>query len=128
MEISGLGTLGVNPKSVDGGGVFVHRGSGGNVLGSGTWTATKLISFVDFGPTPAFTPDVRSGIANISVRLVGVAAGGGAVEFDAVLRIQCNLPDVIPSLDEGVRLNVKGGSNFNSEAGGATVFILPSAA
>jgi hypothetical protein len=123
IEISGTGTLSLHPKSATGGGTFVHRDGAGNTIASGTFTATHLISFQSYGPSPATPPDFHSGKALIGVRLFPGGAGPG---IPAILRIQCAIAgSALPAnLEEGIRLTVPGGVNFNREAGGATVFIL----
>ncbi len=124
IELSGSGTLSVFPKSVTGGGTFTHKDANDNVLGSGTWTATELLSFQHYGasPVPGFPATFRSGNALIRAHLT---AGGGAVQLDGTLRITCLLPqtDVPGGFQEGVRLAVEGVLNFNREAGGGTVFV-----
>jgi hypothetical protein len=124
IELSGTGTLSVFPKAVTGGGTFTHKDADGNVIGSGDWTATALVSFQDYGASPVagFPADFRAGNALIRVHLT---AAGGAVQLDGTLRITCHLPetDVPGGFVEGVRLEVDRALNFNQEAGGATLFI-----
>lgn len=124
LELSGTGTLATHPKAVTGGGTFTHKNAAGAVLGSGTWTATKLLSFRSYGPSPVpgFPPDFEAGIALIKVHISPAAGGPG---FDGVLRITCTLPDTfVPrGSHEGVRLAVEDVINFNKEAGGATLFV-----
>ncbi len=133
IEIMGNGTLSLHPKSVTGEGTFVHKGPTGDIVGSGTWTASKLLSFNNYGPStdPTFPASFRGGQAEILVHLVGTPAGGGpTVEADAVLRVTCRLPgDSGPAhqgADEGITLNVKDATNFNKRAGGATLLIQTS--
>src|ERR671935_2121106 len=59
VAVTGGGTFSVHPKSVTASGTFTHTDSQGNVLASGTWTATELLSFQLYGcgvvhnfPTP----------------------------------------------------------------------------
>lgn len=125
IELSGTGTLSVFPNAVTGGGTFTHKDANGNVRGSGTWGATQLLNFQNYGasPVPGFPPDFRAGNALMRVHLI---AGGGAVQLDGTLRITCHLPqtDVPGGFEEGVRLAIDDVINFNREAGGATVFIV----
>jgi hypothetical protein len=115
--------LAVNPKSVGGTGTFTHRAANGDILATGTWTATQLISFKSYGPSPILPfPNWTAGSANIRVHLV---SSGGA-EFDAVLRIRCKLDGVVtpPSWVEGIRINVQNGPNFNKTVvGSGTLFL-----
>lgn len=127
---SNEGTLSVYPKSVQGTGEFWHFAvDGSTLLGSGTWEATKLLSFKDYGTSPflegledPFYDGWKAGSANIRIHLV---ADGGA-EFDAILRIRCNLPEVStpPSWAEGMRITVQDGLNFNKTIEGDDFFTL----
>ena len=127
---SNEGTLTVYPKTVQGDGVFFHEDSDGNLLGSGIWEATDLLSFKDYGTSPflegledPFYDGWKAGSANIRIHLV---ADGGA-EFDAILRIRCLLPEsnTPPSWAEGIRISVQDGLNFNKTVeGGFTLFII----
>ncbi len=114
VSIAGTGTLSVHPKSVTGTGTYSSTNTS---VGSGTWTAVKLLSFKAFGTNPAVTPGATGGKALIRVQLSNGKRG--------VLRITCALPGVkVPhSYHEGVRLAVQGGPNFNKEAGGVTLFV-----
>lgn len=114
VTITGTGTLTVHPKSVTGSGTY---SSTNTKVGSGTWTAVKLLSFKAYGTNPAITPGATAGRALIRVQLSNGKMG--------VLRITCALPGTTfpHSFHEGVRLAVQGGPNFNKEAGGVTLFI-----
>ena len=128
IEMTGEGKLSIRqkdgkPKSVTGGGSFLHKGAAGNVLGVGTWTAKKLRSFRPFGPGVGTPPTWEAGRAKIRVRLVGDVGG---TEFDAVLEVGCHLPGNpgAPGTIEGVRLNVQGVLDFNQAIEPrATLFI-----
>src|SRR5207247_3298739 len=102
-------TLTVHPKSVTGTGTFSSTNTS---VGSGTWTAVRLLSFKAFGTNPNITPGATAGKALIRVQLSNGKMG--------VLRITCALPGTkFPhSFHEGVRLAIQGGPNFNKEAGG----------
>jgi hypothetical protein len=114
VTITGTGMLSVHPKSVSGSGTYSSTNTG---VGSGTWTAVKLLSFKAYGTNDAITPGATAGKTLIRVQLSNGARG--------VLRITCALPGTKHphSFHEGVRLAVRGGPNFNKEAGGITVFI-----
>jgi len=121
-------TLTTYPKSAQGTGIFTHTFANGDVV-HGTWEATDLLNFHDYGPSPVLTDCFfngwLAGSANIKIHMV---ADGGA-EFNAILRIQCLLPEVDTpnSWVEGFRLAIQGGVNFNKSAaeGGGTLFIDP---
>ena len=124
--VAGGNTLSVHPKSVQGSGIFIHNDENGDLVGSGTWTATELVSYKNYGPTedPNFPfADGRAGFANIRIHLM---ADGGA-EFDAILYIRCLLAgndSTPPSWVEGIRINVQDALNFNKTVpGGGTLFL-----
>jgi len=129
---SNEGTLSEFPKSVQGTGAFWHFATDGStLLGFGTWTATQLLNFKDYGLSPVlveygdpFFDGWRAGNANIRLHLV---ADGGA-EFDAILRIRCNLPgnnSTPSSWAEGIRISIQDGLNFNRTLpDGFTLFIV----
>ena len=129
--VAGGNTLSVHPKSVQGTGTFIHKDEIGNLMASGTWEATKLLSFKNYGPAGADTgfpfADGRAGFANIRVHLVADAGPGAGAEFDATLHIRCLLPgndSTPPSWVEGIRITVQDGLNFNKTVvGGVTIFL-----
>lgn len=123
LEITeGEGTFNTQTKAASGGGDFVHKNAAGVTLATGTWEATKLLSFHDWGPSPlpGFPPLFRAGLAQIRVRLTPAVGA----EVDAILRVTCRLEGVTlpPSFVEGFRLNILGGLNFNTQGPGGTLF------
>ena len=116
----------VHPKSAEGSGNWAHFDENGVEVASGEWTATELLSFKDYGPSPIncqppfpdpCPDDWNAGIANIRIHL---DAG-----FDAILRLYCRLPGIKlpPSMGEGLKVNVQGGINFNELLPGGTLYI-----
>ncbi len=120
IEIRGKGTLSIKPKSVTGGGTLVHKDPDGNVVGTGTWKAVKLLSFVPWGTTVGFPENFEGGKAILQVMLKNNETGQ---EFDAVLRFECLIGDFPTSAEEGARLWVRGGPNFREVVSGDTLFI-----
>jgi hypothetical protein len=128
IEMSGEGKLSIlrengKPRSITGGGSFIHRDAVGQVLNVGTWTAEKLLRFDPFGPGVGTPPTWEAGNANLRVRLV---TDSEAMEADAVLEVGCHLPgnSGAPGTIEGVRLNVRGVLDFNQAIQPrATLFI-----
>ncbi len=123
IEVAGSGMLSIHPKSATGSGTFVHKDPSGAVIGSGTWTATELMSFHSYGSGSAqgLPEEFFGGKAMIRIHLV--AAGG--FETDGVMQVDCVLGDRIPAgAMEGIRLNVPGIANFNREVSGFTLYIL----
>ncbi len=128
IEIAGEGTLSIHPKSATGSGTFAHKDSNGNILATGTWEATELLSFHSYGDgTPQGLPaNFEGGLALIRVHLLPDAGGPG---FDAIMQVDCLLGKVpgengkSNGVVEGIRLAVQGGTNFNKEVSGFTLFI-----
>jgi hypothetical protein len=120
--LSGTGTLGLHPKFATGGGSFTHTAADGTILVTGTFTATELLSFEAYGPSPLLPPTLNSGQALLRVQLV---PDGSPTSIDAILRIECTLPgSTFPAgKEEGINLLVPGIANFNHQVSGATVFV-----
>ncbi len=117
IEVEGSGNLNVHPKSVTGGGTFTHKDKDGNVLASGTWTATELLSFKSYGSgVPQGTPpEFEGGLALIRVHL--------SPGFDAIMQVDCLLGNPPAGAKEGIRLVVQGALNFNKEVSGDTLYV-----
>ena len=121
VELSGEGTFSIHPKSVTGGGTFVHRAPDGTVRGSGTWTAERLLAFHSYGNgIPQGLPaDFEGGLALILVH-ISPSAGGS---FNGILKVYCLLGAPPKGVHEGLRLSVEGVINFNKQVSGDTLFI-----
>ena len=52
-ELSGAGTFAAQSKSVTAAGTFTHKSSGGDVLETGVWVASELVSFDFYGIAPS---------------------------------------------------------------------------
>lgn len=119
VTITGSGTFSVPAGPVSGSGPFVEKNSAGQITASGTWTATRLLSFVSYGNgTPqGLPPNTFGGEALIQVQL--------STGPTAVLDVTCLLGNPPAGKHEGVRLAVTGGPNFNQQVSGETVFIQP---
>jgi hypothetical protein len=123
VTITGSGTLSILPKSVTGGGNFIHKNAAGTTLAHGTWSAVGLVSFVPQGADPeAFPPNFHGGVAIMNVALH--PSGGGTIP--ATLWVDCYLEVGPTGHGEGVRLDVPGIANFNQHSHGNTVFIQTS--
>ncbi len=126
---AGDNMLSIHPKSVQGSGIFTHSDENGDLVASGTWAATQLLSFKNYGPPgdPNIPTFFRAGFANIRVHMVADTGPGAGSEFDAILRIRCLVPgnDTTPSSwVEGIRITVQNGLNFNKTViGGFTLFF-----
>jgi hypothetical protein len=120
--LTGTGTLTLHPKSATGAGTFTHTTAEGTVLATGTFTATELLSFESYGPSPLLPPFLNSGQALIRVALV---PDGTTTSIDGILRVECVLPgSTFPGgKEEGINLLLPGLANFNHQVSGATVFV-----
>ena len=71
IAVTGEGEFSVNPNAVDAAGEFTHTDSSGNVLATGTWTATGLINYQSYGCGEVFgtplPPDFCGGAVNGAV-------------------------------------------------------------
>ena len=123
--IAGSGDLTRHPKSVCGGGDWVHYDSNDDEIASGSWEAEQLLSFSDYGPSPVFPPEeqfVHAGKAIIRIHL------GAPADVDAILTVYCILPEVQTpaSWPEGIKINIQeGGPNFNQVIPGGTFYAIP---
>ena len=149
IEINGAGTLGLAGKSVTAAGSFTEKTPTGDIVTTGVWTATGLVSFQSYGIAPGALlldyPKLRTtgpmGRGMMPGPMAGLmagplAAGGLAVirirllpdagsPRDALLRVICakgKVPADEPS--DGVRLAITGGLAFDEEVNGRTVFLL----
>ncbi len=113
IEINGDGELSIHPKSVTGGGTFVHRDAEGDVLAEGTWAAVRLESFQSYGPSPEFPSTFEAGKAFIAVELLpdGGPSIGGTFTLGCVL--EGGEADDPGGAFEGMKLSLRGGPNFN---------------
>jgi hypothetical protein len=150
IEISGAGTLDPAGKSVTAAGAFAEKTSAGDIVTTGVWTATELVSFQSYGvaagalqldhprlrtlgplpmgkmPAPVAAlmagPMAAGGLAVIRIRLLPDAGS----PRDAVLQVNCAKGKVPPDQPgDGVRLVIQGGGpHFDEQVSGRTVFLL----
>jgi hypothetical protein len=142
-EISGAGTFDPKNKSVKAAGTFNHKSTNGNVLETGVWTASDLISFDSYGrvPTaviqkgPAFgRPQIGSakrsppsallptgGLAIFRILLMPLS---GATKT-ALLQVNCALGDVPRERSvEGIRITLERNNfEYSEEASGRVIFL-----
>jgi hypothetical protein len=123
VSMMGTGSFTAGPdKSVSGSGTYVIKDASGATLHQGSWTATQMLGFVNYGSgsvqgLPAF---LYGGQATMMVNLSGVGSG--------VLNINCTLGTPPPGHnagEEGIDLMLGNGLTFNREVMGDTVFINP---
>jgi hypothetical protein len=129
IAITGGGEFSVNPNAVDASGEFTHTDSGGNVLATGTWTATGLINYQSYGCGEVFgnpiPPDLCGGAVKMSVTLTPT---GTSLRLPGIMTVFCVIgthapQSILGPLTEGVTLNVPGIQNFNHSAGGDNDYV-----
>jgi hypothetical protein len=128
VAITGEGQFSVHPKSVEAEGSFTHTDSEGNVLATGTWTATQLLTYQSYGCGVVFgtaiPPELCGGRVMMRVLLT---PDGTTLQIPGILSVYCVIGDKRPSsAEEGVRLVVPGHINFNDVTGGENVYIQTS--
>jgi hypothetical protein len=143
-EMSGAGTLAPQSKSVTAAGTYTRKSSGGDVLETGVWVASELVSFDSYGIAPgelmregrALGPP-QLGPRRLPMLSGSMAAGGLAVlrirllpvlgfARTATLQINCPLGKVPDEHQvEGIRLAFEGrGTEFDEEVSGRALFLL----
>jgi hypothetical protein len=144
IELSGAGTLSLANQSVTAAGAFTQKSSTGEVVATGIWTSTELLSFKSYGIAPVTlmrqrqkfkasrlsplglgmlaSPLPAGGLALLRIRLL---ADAGRPK-DAILQVNCALGKVPPNQSEdGVRLAIQeDGMKFDQKVSGRTVFML----
>jgi hypothetical protein len=142
-EISGAGAFDPQNKSVKAAGTFNYKSTNGNVLETGVWTASDLISFDSYGIAPAafMQRGPAFGGPQIGYKRLPIHPGplptGGLAIFrillmpvsgtakTAVLQVNCALGDVPRERSvEGIRLTFeRNGSEFSEEVSGRVMFL-----
>jgi hypothetical protein len=143
-EMSGAGTLDAQSKSVTAAGTYAHKSPDGNVLETGVWIASELVSFDSYGVAPGaamrgggdFGPP-QFGPMRWRIYASSMPAGGLAVfhvrllpmwgaSKTATLQVNCALGKVPDEHQtEGIRLTFEGGGvAFDEEVSGRTMFVL----
>ena len=143
-ELSGAGTFAPERKLVTAAGTYTHKSSSGDVLETGVWVASELVSFDFYGIAPgALMREGRTlgppqlGPMRMQMLSGSIPAGGLAVfrirllpvlglTRNATLQVNCALGKVPPEHQvEGVRLAFEGrGAEFDEEVSGRTLFLL----
>lgn len=122
-EISGAGTFDTESKSVKAAGTFHHKTLNGNMIETGVWTASELISFGSYGIAPNALQQKgpaygspQLGPKRMPTRAGPIPTGGLAIfrivlvplsgpSKTAVLQVNCALGDVPRERSvEGIRL------------------------
>jgi hypothetical protein len=136
VAVTGAGVFSVHPKSVTASGGFTHTDSEGTVVGSGTWTATDLLSFEFYGcgvvtfpdPDVPLPPNFCGGALKLRVVLT---PSGTTLALPGVLTVFCIVGPQTPEshdepAEEGITLVVPGLFNFNEIVRGMNIYIRTS--
>ena len=113
VSFNGTGIFNEKKKSITGGGDYY---SDDPSIGAGTWAVKQLSTFENYGSS--------AGSTNIGGRLVTaitLTSNNGSIH-QAVLQMADCSGNAPSSCVEGIRLDVKGGLNFNTEISGPVIF------
>ncbi len=143
IELSGAGTLSLSNKSVTAAGAFTQKTSTGEIVETGIWTATELLSFKSYGIAPgALLRGNRrfrtSGLPMGMGFLAGPMPAGGLALLrvrlwpdsgkpkEAFLQVNCAKGKVPENQQgDGIRLAIQeGGPKFEEKVSGRTIFML----
>ncbi len=142
-EISGAGMFDAHNKAVQAAGTYTYKSPNGNILDSGVWIASNLVSFDSYGVAPNPLPQqtiphgpVPFGPRRMPLGLGPMPTGGVAVlrirllsvlgrSTNAVLQVNCALGNVPRERSvEGVRLTLGSDSKeFSEEVSGRVMFL-----
>jgi hypothetical protein len=127
IAITGEGEFSVNPNSIDAAGAFTHTDSSGNVLATGTWTATALLNYQSYGCGELFGSPIPSNLCGGAVKM-GVTLTTPNGQLQGIMTVICVIgtqtpQSVLGPLTEGVTLNVPGIVNFNHSTGGENIYV-----
>jgi hypothetical protein len=142
-EMSGAGMFDAQNKSVKAAGTYTHKSPNGNVLETGIWIASELVSFDSYGIAPAALRQrgVALGPPSFGPKRLPMSLGpmptGGLAVFrirllpmqgpptNAVLQVNCALGDVPRERSvEGIRVTFeRNGTEFSEEVGGRVMFL-----
>jgi len=126
IVLVGTGTFNTANGAATGVGTFQHHAADGSPIGSGTWTANRLVTFQSFGCGGGGLPsNFCGGRATLAAHIVGHLASDPSrmVEADALVDVICEVGNPPAGQIEGVRVNVKDLINFNKQVSGVTVFV-----
>jgi hypothetical protein len=122
IELIFTGRIDTKGRKAEGDGGFRQFDKSGKLVDFGTFTAKRLISFLDLGTAAGGPPTFHRGRAQISVRAVGQTT-----TFEATLKVDCKFgpaPPPPPIFEEGTFFTVQGGLDFDETANETNVFNL----
>ncbi len=133
VEVTGEGEFSASAKTVSASGEFVHLDAEGNVLVTGTWTATQLISFSFYGCRfiPAIGVDTGNDNFCGGALKMRVMLDTPLGQISGIMTVFCIIGPQAPSSHnepegEGVTLDVPGIINFTHTAHGMNVYVRTS--
>lgn len=143
-ELSGAGTFAPQRKLVTAAGTYTRKSSSGDILETGVWVASELVSFDSYGIAPGAL--IREGRAlgpppfgpkRLPMFSGSMAAGGRAAlrvrlmpvsgfAKNATLQVNCAIGHVPPEHQaEGIRMAFEGGGEeFDEEISGRAMFLM----
>jgi hypothetical protein len=124
IELLFTGRIDTRRSRAAGDGGFRHFDKDGKLIDFGTFTAKRLISFLDLGPqnAPGAPQTWHRGRAKILVQAVGQTQA-----FDATLSVDCKFgppPPPPPDYEEGTFFAIAGGLDFNETVNETNVLNL----
>ena len=124
------GTFAVNPKSITASGQFEHFLPDGTLFASGTWTATRLISFHAYGCGVVFGDPIPSDLCGGAVKFAATFSTPLG-ELPGTITVFCVVGNKVPAsiggpFTEGVTVDVPGIINFNHPGGGDNIYVQTS--
>jgi len=143
IELSGAGTLSLASKSIAAGGAYTQKSSTGEIMATGVWTATDLLSFKSYGIAPGalMRESQKLKAARLFPSGLGMLAGpmpaGGLALMrlrllpdvgqpqEAILQVNCAKGKVPENQQgDGIRLAIREDQKFDQKVSGRSVFIL----
>jgi hypothetical protein len=129
VAVTGEGEFQVHPKGVEASGRFTHTDSEGNVIATGTWQATKLLTYQSYGCGVVLGNPIPANFCGGKLKMrVGLMPEGTDLRIKGTLTVFCIIgPNPPASHDdpsgEGITLVVPGHANFNKIVSGMNVYV-----
>jgi hypothetical protein len=124
------GTFSVHPKGIEASGEFAHFLPDGSLFASGTWTATKLISYQSYGCGEVLGDPIPPELCGGKLKFAATFSTPIG-ELDGAITVWCIVGPKAPGSHddpsgEGVTVVVPGIINFNHTGGGENVYVQTS--
>ena len=135
LAITGTGVFSTHPKTVTASGTFTHTVAGGGTI-TGTWTATKLVSFQFYGcgSVPAIGLTLPPNFCGGALKMrVTFSPAGTSVTLPGTITVFCVIGPKAPSShdnptqgEEGMTAVVPSVANFNKIVSGMNLYVRTS--